>query len=345
MTHFSFGYIDTSVDPLAAVEYGVRAEKTGFHVLWMPDHFTDINGDKLEPWTILAVVGAKTKKIKLGSSVTDTQRSHPARTAQCVACLDVMSRGRAILGIGAGEAMNIIPFGLPWDSPDERVLRLEEAIRVIHLLWNSSRDERKNFSGHFYRLENAFLSQSPKQKPHPPVYVGAFSSRKTLEVTGRLGDGWYSWLNTPQTFRRRWSIIQQAAKSSSRPAHHIVPCSHLMVAFPRTSEEKRRALLSGKALLLMERSVLRKLGYSHVLPQYQHTMTGRDDVAKILNEAQKIPDEFVYRTMALNSDAVEERIEELGSVGVRHFAVADLLAPKTVQRTLTTFRKTIKNYS
>ena len=119
MTHFSFGYIDTSVDPLSAVEYGVRAEKTGFHVLWMPDHFADINGDKLEPWTILAVVGAKTKKIKLGSSVTDTQRSHPARTAQCVACLDAMSRGRAILGIGAGEAMNIIPFGLPWDSPDE----------------------------------------------------------------------------------------------------------------------------------------------------------------------------------------------------------------------------------
>ena len=241
--------------------------------------------------------------------------------------------------------MNILPFGLPWDSPHERVVRLDEAIQVIHLLWSSSRDERKTFSGRFYRLENAFLSQSPKQKPHPPVYVGAFSSRKTLKVAGRLGDGWYSWINTPQTFKKRWLIIQEAAKLSSTPNHRIIPCTHLMVAFPRSSEEKRLALLSGKMVLLMERSVLRTLAYSHLLPQYQHIIPSRDDVAKITNEAQKIPDEFVYRTMALDSNTVEERIEELAGAGVRHFAVADLLAPKTVRRTLTSFRKIIKKYN
>ena len=66
-----------------------------------------------------------------------------------------------------------------------------------------------------------------------------------------------------------------------------------MVAFPRSSEEKRLALLAGKALLLMERSVLKTLGYTHAVPQYQHILTSQDDVAKIMNEAQKIPDEFV----------------------------------------------------
>ena len=340
MAGLSFGFVDTAVDPICAVDYGVRAERTGFHILWVPDHFTDIDGDKVEPWTVLAIVGAKTKRIKLGSAVTDTQRSHPTRTAHAVACLDVLSRGRAILGIGAGEAMNIVPFGLPWDSPDDRVLRLDEAIRVIQLLWNSSRDERKNFSGRFYRLENAFLSLSPKRKPHPPIYVGAFSSKKTLEIAGRLGDGWYSWLNTPQTFKKRWAIIRMVRKSQSR----IVPCSHLMVAFPRSNEEKRLALLGGKTLLLMERSVLKTLGYSHQLPQYQHIATGRDDVNRIMNEAQKIPDEFVYRTMALDRSSVDDRIEELSRVGVRHFAIADLLAPKTVRRTLTFFKGIIKRY-
>jgi len=344
MTRLSFGYVDTAVDPISAVEFGVSAEKAGFHILWMPDHFTDIDGDKVEPWTVLAVVGAETKKIMLGSAVTDTQRSHPARTAHAVATLDVLSRGRAILGIGAGEAMNIVPFGLPWDSPSDRALRLDEAIQVIRLLWSSSRDERKNFSGHFYRLENAFLSQSPDQKTQPPIYVGAFSSKRTLEIAGRLGDGWYSWLNTPQTFRKRWSIIRGAAESS-RPNSRIIPCSHLMVGFPRNSEEKRLALLGGKALLLMERSVLKTLGYSHSLPQYQHIMTSRDDIAKIMNEAQKIPDEYVYRTMALDTCAVHDRVEELASAGVRHFAVADLLAPKTVRRMLTSFRRIIKRYS
>jgi phthiodiolone/phenolphthiodiolone dimycocerosates ketoreductase len=345
MTHLSFGFIGTSVDPLSAVEWGVVAEKVGFDTFWLPDHFTDIDGDKLEPWTILSAISAKTSNIKLASAVTDTQRSHPARTAHAVACLDVLSRGRAILGIGAGEAMNILPFGLPWESPHDRVLRLEEAIKIIHLLWSSSRDNRKNFSGRFCKLENAFLSQSPKRRPHPPVYVGAFSSRKTLEVVGRLGDGWYSWLNTPETFQERWAVIQQSARSSLRSARSIMPCSHLMVAFPRNSAEKRLALLSGKAVLLMERSVLRKLGYSHLLSQYQHVMADRDDVAKIMNEAQKIPDEFVYRTMALGSDAVEERIEELTNAGVRHFAVADLLAPKTVPRTLAAFKGVIKAHS
>jgi alkanesulfonate monooxygenase SsuD/methylene tetrahydromethanopterin reductase-like flavin-dependent oxidoreductase (luciferase family) len=175
--------------------------------------------------------------------------------------------------------------------------------------------------------------------------VGAFSSKRTLEVVGRLGDGWYSWLNTPETFQERFSIIREAAESSSGSRRSIVPCSHLMVALPRNSEEKRLALLSGKALLLMERSVLKRLRYSHSLPQYQHVMTGRDDVAKIMSEAQKIPDEFVYRTMAMDSDAIEERIEELAKAGVKHFAVADLLAPKTVRRMLSTFRKVIKEYS
>ncbi len=345
MTRLSFGFAGTSLDPLSAVEYGVISEKMGFDIFWMPDHFTDIDGDKLEPWTILSVVGAKTRKIKLASAVTDTQRSHPARTAHAVACLDVLSRGRAILGIGAGEAMNILPFGLPWESSRERVMRLDEAIQVIHLLWSGSRDERKSFSGRFYKLENAFLSQSPKHRPHPPIYVGAFSSRRTLEVVGRLGDGWYSWLNTPETFQERLSIIREAAESSPGSKRSIIPCSHLMVALPRNSEEKRLALLSGKALLLMERSVLKRLGYSHSLPQYQHVMTGSDDVAKIMSEAQKIPDEFVYRTMAMDNDAIEERIEELARVGVKHFAVADLLAPKTVRRTLSAFRKVIKEYS
>ena len=169
MPRLSFGFAGTSLDPLSAVEYGVISEKMGFDIFWMPDHFTDIDGDKLEPWTILSVVGAKTRKIKLASAVTDTQRSHPARTAHAVACLDSLSGGRAILGIGAGEAMNILPFGLPWESARERVMRLEEAIQVIHLLWSSSRDERKNFSGR--SRTSAFCSTGQREgssgRPRP----------------------------------------------------------------------------------------------------------------------------------------------------------------------------------
>ena len=192
MARIKFGYVIVSSDPVSAIQQGVLAEKAGFDTVWLPDHFVDVNGDKLEPWTVLSAISMKTKRVRLGSAVTDVQRSHPSRTAHAVANLDVMSRGRAVLGIGAGEAMNIIPYGLPWDDAVGRVARLEEGIQLIKLLWGSSRQQSANFEGQYYHLKDAFLSQPPKQKPHPPIFVGAFSSKRALQVVGRLGNGWYA---------------------------------------------------------------------------------------------------------------------------------------------------------
>lgn len=342
--NLSFGYVIVGEDAFSAVEHGALAEKNGFDSLWIPDHFVDVDGDMLEPWTVLSAIAVRTRKLLLGSAVTDIQRNHPARTAHCVACLDVLSRGRAILGIGAGEAMNVVPFGLPWESPIERVKRLSESIQVIRALWSSSRDKPTTFDGHCYHLKNAFLNQSPKQKPYPPVYVGAFSSRKTLEVAGRLGDGWYSWLNTPETFRKRWSIIQQSAKSSSRSGRSIVPCSHLMVAFPKNSSERDCALLSGKFTLIVEKKLLALSGQAPATEQYQNLIPSRENVIKIKEAAAAVSDDLVYQIMGIGEDGVKERIDELSSAGVRHFAIVDLLSPKTVTRTIRLCRKIIRTY-
>ena len=332
------------VDPLTAIELSEFADKKGFHTLWLPDHFVDVDGDRTEPWTVLSAIAMRTRKIRLASSVTDTQRSHPARTAHAVACLDVISRGRAVLGIGAGEAMNIIPFGLPWDSPRERVTRLGEAIQVIRSLWMSTRSNPTNFSGAYYRLKNAFLSQPPHQT-YPPIYVGAFASRRTLMVAGQLGDGWHSWINTPDTFRRSWNIIQNAAKSAGRDPTKIDSSTHLMIANPRDSKEKKLALLSGKVTLLEEKNVLRSLGYSVELEQYQHLMVSKQDVQRVMTSAEQIPDEFVFKTMAIGgSDEIIEKIEWYARCGVKHLAVLDLLAPKTAKRTMTLFSRIIKKH-
>jgi phthiodiolone/phenolphthiodiolone dimycocerosates ketoreductase len=339
-----FGYVNVSVDPLTAIELGEFAEKSGFHTLWLPDHFVDVDGDKVEPWTVLSALAMKTRKIRLASSVTDTQRSHPARTAHAVACLDVISHGRAVLGIGAGEAMNIIPFGLPWDSPRERVVRLTEAIQVIRLLWKSTRENPTSFTGTYYSLKNAFLSQRPHQT-YPPIYVGAFVSPRALAVVGEFGDGWHSWINTPDTFRRSWTIVENAAKSAGRDAEKIDSTTHLMVANPRNSEEKKQALLAGKATLLMEKNVLKSLGYSPELEQYQHLMVLKQDVARVMAVAEQIPDELVYRTMAIGgADEVIEKMQWFAKSGVKHLAVTDLLAPKTAKRTLTLVSRIMKKH-
>jgi alkanesulfonate monooxygenase SsuD/methylene tetrahydromethanopterin reductase-like flavin-dependent oxidoreductase (luciferase family) len=345
MLRIGFGYVILSIDPVTAIEQSVQAEKSGFDTVWVPDHFVDIDGDRLEPWTVLSAVGMRTKKIRLGSGVTDTQRNHPARTAHAVACLDVISSGRAILGIGAGEAMNIIPYGLPWDAPTHRVKRLEETIRVIQLLWSSSRHQPVNFKGSYFQLQDAFLSQQPVQKPHPPIFVGAFSSRNALRVVGRLGDGWYAWLNTPDTFRERWRVISQEAEAVGRSVEKIEPASHIMIAFPRNSKERRQAIESAKAGLVMERTVLAQFGRKSPIASYQRLGVLPSDLAEIVNAASQVPDDVVEQTMAIGDiGEVEDKIDSLSNAGVRHFAIGDLLAPKNIRRTMRLLRRLIKHY-
>ena len=347
MKRLTFGQVGASVDPLSAFECGILAEKTGLDVLWLPDHFVDINGDRLEPWTVLAAVAARTKKIRLGSAVTDTQRNHPARTAHAVTSLDVISRGRAILGIGAGEAMNIEPFGLPWESPHERVARLSESIRVVRLLWRSSRDEPVSFDGRYYHLKGAYLTQPPRQRPHPPIYMGVFASRAALQVVGELADGWLPWINTLDTYEKRWSVIKEAAQLAGRDTKQIEPATHVMVAFPRSIKEKKLALLTAKAFLLTEKTVLASLGYKVdvQLHHYQNLVASREYIAEITDAAQTVPDEVAYRTMAIGgADEVIEKIDDFARVGVKHFALSSLLAPKGLKRNLRVLSKVVSHY-
>ena len=342
-----FGFADTSVGAMQAIEDAVAAERAGFDAVWVPDHFTDVDGDRLEPWTVLASVAGQTKRIELGSGVTDTQRSHPSRTAHAVASLDVISGGRVLLGIGAGEAMNVIPFGLPWEEPAGRAARLEEAVRVIRLLWTSKREAKVSFSGKYYNLRDAFLSQGPARKPHPPVYIGAMNSKRTLDVTGRLGDGWIGWFNTPESFKNKWKIVHDAAAAAGREPDKIESVSHLMVGLPRNSEEKDLAMLGAKSSLLMEKENLKGMGYTNFsgFTQYQNLVISKEQVDNIFRVAAEIPDEYVHRSMAIGTmEDVRMKVEEMYDAGIRHIVLIDLLAPGTTKRTIEEFAKLIRNY-
>lgn len=347
MTTPRFGFTEVSVGPEQAVNDGILAEKVGFDAVWIPDHATDVNGDKLEPWTCLAAIGARTKRVELGPAVTDTQRAHPSRTAHHVAALDGIAPGRAMLGIGAGEAMNIVPFGLPWGEPSERAARLEEAVRLIKLLWTSTREEQVSFSGQFFLMKNAFLSLRPTRKPHPPVYVGALGARVTLGIVGREADGWFAWINTREQFKEKWKIISDAARAAGRDPRKIDSAVHLMVALPRNSEERKAAMLGAKATLLMEKRTLASMGYTGDTKflQYQNFTISNDYVKKIFAAASDIPDEYVHKLMAVGSvDDIRALIEDMVKTGVKQLIVCDHLAPKSTKRTLEAFRKLIREY-
>jgi alkanesulfonate monooxygenase SsuD/methylene tetrahydromethanopterin reductase-like flavin-dependent oxidoreductase (luciferase family) len=223
---------------------------------------------------------------------------------------------------------------------------LEEAVRVIKALWASSREQPTSFHGRFYNLENAFMSQPPSQQPHPPIYIGAMAAKRTLQVVGRIGDGWYGLVNSPETFKKSWSVVKKAAEDAGRSADEIEPSTHLFAAFPRNSAERKAALLGGKVMLLTEKSVLATFGYKRQTEHYQRLMVLPPQVKKVVEEAEQVPDDIVYKTMAIGGiDEVEARIQEFQEAGLKHLAVVNLLAPSAIKRTLHSFRRIIKRHN
>jgi len=203
---------------------GMEADRLGFDIAWVPDHLVDIRPPQAitDAWTTLAFIGAKTERLRLGSGVTDIQRIHPAKIANIVATLDSLTKGRAILGIGAGEIMNTKPFGIPWEEKKIRIQKLKEILRVIKLLWGSSYEKPVSFKGDFYSLSSAHLSLSPFQKPGPPIYIGAFSSRGMLRIAGELAEGWYPGSqNTPEAFHEKVTLIRDAAMKAGRSPEDV----------------------------------------------------------------------------------------------------------------------------
>ena len=128
---------------------------------------------------MVAAAAAATREVRLGIGVTDLVRRHPASLAQTALTLDHLTGGRFVLGVGAGEALNLAPFGLANAHP---LGRLEEGLEVMRLLMTE--DEPVDFDGEHFRLRGATLGLRPLGDRPPPVWVAAHRPRG-LEVVGR----------------------------------------------------------------------------------------------------------------------------------------------------------------
>jgi len=334
MQDVKFGLTISMYPPKDMVRAGVMADKYGFDSVWVPDHFTDLppSGDRVEPWTTLATIGALTKHVMLSTCVTDTQRRHPAVTAHAVATLDELTDGRGSVALGAGEVMNIKPFGLPWEDAVGRAERLSEAVQIIKLLWCSSREKSVDFTGKYYTLTQAWLDQHPVQKPHPPLYVGALGGRRTLEIVGKYGDGWFPWFNTVETFKRRSETIRQAAEAAGRDFNKIERCALLPTVATKDEKLQRRAMdaLRTEIFVLVDRSIFKEMGFEVQIEgseyKYQRTLPTQEKADVAAEAASKMPYEITSKFMTIG-DASQfiEQIDDYIKAGARHFAVRDVI--------------------
>lgn len=329
-----FGYIICGPPPSESVELGILAEECGFDFAWIPDHLVDLDGCKVDPWVVMSYIAANTSRIRFAPAVTDFQRCHPAKIAHIVATLDNLSNGRVALGIGAGEAMNIIPYGIPWEDPKTRLRRLYEGIEIFRALLLASRDSPASYSGKLYSLKSAFLDLSPIQRL-PPVYIGALSMN-ALKVAAQLQSGWLTWIITPKIFKER---LEKVKKETGKDIPEKVVW--LYVALVNDEKEYNRALDIAKALLVVERTILKRWGYN--IPKEisgQHTLATQSSLEKIIELSRDVPEDIVRECICIGGveDCVEF-IESYRRAGAHQIAIRDI--SQDAHRTLQIFKEKI----
>src|ERR1051325_2293341 len=177
-------------DTLAAV--AKTADESGLSSLWLMDHFFQIRSvgnveeEMLEAYTTLGFLAAHTRKIGLGTMVTGVHYRHPGILVKQVTTLDVLSGGRAWLGIGAGwyerESRGL---GVPFPPLRERFARLEETLQIAHAMFRGARDP---IYGKQFQLAEPINSPLPLSQPHPPIMVGGGGERTTLRLVARYAD-------------------------------------------------------------------------------------------------------------------------------------------------------------
>jgi len=203
-----------------------RAENIGFDSVWVMDHFHQIQfvgrpeEPMLEGWTIISMLAGITTKIKLGTLVTGIIYRYPSVLAKVAATLDVLSKGRLYMGIGAGwNEQESLAYGISFPSNQERMLMLEEAIQIIRKMWTE--EPYASFNGKYYQIHNAYCNPKPIQKPSPPILVGGSGERKTLKIVAKHADA-CNLFGSPETVRKKLDILKEHCKTVGRDYDSIL---------------------------------------------------------------------------------------------------------------------------
>jgi len=227
----TYGVITTVVSVEDARAIAERSEAQGWDSLWVGDHVA-FTVPIYDPLLQLGILGAYSKKLRLGTSVYLLPLRHPVPAAKQVATLDRMLGGRLEFGVGVGGefANEYRACGVPLN---ERGARLSEGIELLRKLWSG---ESVTHAGRFYPLENVRMLPTPAQRPLP-VYCGGRSDGALARI-GRLADGWISYVVTAEQYRAGLEkIAAEAARAQRKLARFHT--GHLLLRSSATATRKR----------------------------------------------------------------------------------------------------------
>jgi phthiodiolone/phenolphthiodiolone dimycocerosates ketoreductase len=322
----------------------IRAEADGATCVLWPDHLmawhsqvlwserlTPLARRQSSPHEYLnvvacaAVAGHCSTRVRVGSGVTDVQRTHPAVLAQQYLTIHHLSSGRCILGLGAGEGENTAPYGIRSPRP---ITMLEEGIEIIRLLWES--EDPVDFAGTCWPLRGAVLGLGPVTGAGYPAIWVAGSGPRTLDLVGRLADGWIPMLMAPSEYKAKLTEIARIRERVGR-AEPFEPALYTYVCYGKSKDDCLQLfdspMYKSLALLLPARE-FESMGVQHPLGErgglhgFVPTWFEEDELLGILD---RVPQELVARIILHGSpDDILQELETLSGIGVQTVILANV---------------------
>ena len=303
------------------------ADRMDYDSIWAMDHSNVPqwkNAIVNDAWIMLSAIGALTRNVEVGTCVTDAIRRHPSAIALSTITLDRITKGRAILGIGAGEAQNVVDFGIEFSKP---VSKFKEQLEVISRLFESDADNHVSYKGEYYRLDNASLQAKSIRKPRPPVYIAA-GAPKTLELCAKYGDGWIPIGYTPELFRHHANLIKQTAKNLGRDISGFQFANDVDVYFTDDGEEAWNKMKNAVKVSLYKPELLKvhnitqdsQFDFRRYFTEY--AMNKPELMDQMKRAALRIPDSVARTAIGVGKpDDVIQMLERFIRAGTNHFII------------------------
>ena len=199
------------------------ADDVGFDSIWVMDHFFQIRSvgpttdPMLEGYTALGFMAAHTSRARLGLMVGGVHYRQPGLWVKATTTLDVLSGGRAWLGIGAAwNEEESRALGFPFPPLAERFEMLEETLQIAHGMWSGERGSEAGFEGRRFRADRLLNVPQPLSRPRPPILVGGGGERKTLRLVAQYADA-TNVFGGPEVIHRKYEVLRAHCEQVGRP--------------------------------------------------------------------------------------------------------------------------------
>jgi len=289
-----------TLDPAAAIDACVQAERLGYDSVWVADHLMHGFDDAiLEGWTTLSVIAGRTSAVKLGTIHLAQPFRSPSIIAKMAATLDVLSGGRLIFFYDCGwQEAEVHAYGLNWPPEEQRIARMEDGIELITRLWQA--DSPLDFRGQFFSTHGAVCRPAPAQRPRPPIWLGEARHPRWAEAVARYADGWNSVPASPARLREKLDLVHSACDTIGRDFDELELSLEIQVLVAPTEAEVRERLRSIASLPPSKRGAIRQ------------------DIVEALQNGRALHD-VIDDWLVGTPDVVAEQVARYQALGISHF--------------------------